>query len=142
MLPEHIELEVVTPGRHMLHAVVDSVELRGKDGYLGILPGHAPLLTELGYGELTFRRGSETGLLTIMGGVAEVLPARVIVLAEVSEKAPDIDVKRAEDARARAQARLNKPEAEMDWARASLAYEKALVRLHVAARKAGFTGKT
>jgi F-type H+-transporting ATPase subunit epsilon len=80
-----IELQVVTPEHHVLSEDVDSVEMPGKDGYLGILPGHAPLLTEMGIGILTYRKGSETRSTTVMGGYAEVLPNRVIVLADAAE---------------------------------------------------------
>jgi hypothetical protein len=77
MLPEKIELEVVTPARHVLDEMVESIEMPGKDGYLGILPGHAPLLTELGVGILTYRKGAEVRKLTVVNGYAEVLPDRV-----------------------------------------------------------------
>jgi F-type H+-transporting ATPase subunit epsilon len=140
-LPEHIELEIVTPEREVLHETVESVQIPGKDGYLGVLPGHAPLLTELGVGELSFLKGSATENLTVIGGIAEVLPSRVIVLAEISERAGEIDVGRAQSARDRAQSKLSKPGTELDWGAESFAYEKALIRLHVAARKTGYSGK-
>ncbi len=92
MLPEHIELEVVTPEQLVLHERVEFIQIPGKDGYLGVLPGHAPLLTVLGLGELSFQKGGSTGVVTVIGGVAEVLPSRVIVLAELSERAGEIDV--------------------------------------------------
>ena len=97
MLPETIELEVVTPERHVLSETVQSLEMPGKEGYLGILPGHAPLITELGIGVLTYHKGAETRYLTIIHGYAEVLPDRVIVLAEISERAEEIDVERARE---------------------------------------------
>src|ERR1700723_2339099 len=107
-LPEKIELQVVTPERHILSEDVDSIEMPGRDGYLGILPGHAPLLTELGVGILTYQKGAEVRRLTVVNGYAEVLPDRVIVLAEVSERAEEIDVQRARTAAARPQAALAK----------------------------------
>jgi len=137
MLPENIELEVVTPQKHVLRDSVQSVEMPGKDGYLGILPGHAPLLTELGIGVLTYQKGAETRRLTVMNGYAEVLPDRVTVLAELSERAEEIDVARVMSARQRAEAELAKASsgsAEMDWQVASLALERALVRLQVAGK--------
>jgi F-type H+-transporting ATPase subunit epsilon len=140
-LPEHIELEIVTPEREVLHETVESVQIPGKDGYLGVLPGHAPLLTELGVGELSFLKGGATENLTVIGGIAEVLPSRVIVLAEISERASEIDVGRAQAARDSSHAKLSKPGAELDWGAESFAYEKALIRLHVAARKTGYSGK-
>jgi F-type H+-transporting ATPase subunit epsilon len=136
MLPEKIELEVVTPARHVLDEMVESIEMPGKDGYLGILPGHAPLLTELGVGILTYQKGSETRKLTVVNGYAEVLPDRVIVLAELSERAEEIDVQRAKSAADRAQAELAKaagsPEA--DWQNAAAALQRALVRVDAASK--------
>src|SRR5580704_12015130 len=107
-LPEAIELQIVTPERHVLQETVQSVEIPGKEGYLGVLPGHAPLLTELGVGILGYRKGAEHRCLTVIGGYAEVLPDRVSVLAEVSEKAAEIDLARSRAAHDRAQAELAK----------------------------------
>jgi len=128
MLPEKIELEVVTPERFVLDEKVESIEMPGKDGYLGILPGHAPLLTELGVGILTYHKGSEVKRLTILNGYAEVLPDRVIVLAEASERAEEIDAQRARTAADRAQAELAKATGapETDWESASAALQRAL----------------
>jgi F-type H+-transporting ATPase subunit epsilon len=137
MLPEHINLEVVTPARQVLRDTVESVEIPGKDGYLGILPGHAPLITELGIGELTYHKGNETRHLTVIEGFAEVLPERVIILAEVSERAEQIDVERANVAAERAREQLAKAGSlEGDWRLASLALDRALIRQTVA-RKSG-----
>jgi F-type H+-transporting ATPase subunit epsilon len=135
MLPETIELEVVTPERHVLTETVQSVELPGRDGYLGILPGHAPLITELGIGILTYRKGTEMRYLTVMDGYAEVLPDRVIVLAEISERAEEIDVARAREAAGRAQAELAKTGSpDVDWQRSALDLQRALIRLQAAAK--------
>jgi F-type H+-transporting ATPase subunit epsilon len=135
MLPEKIELEVVTPQRLVLHQDVESVELPGRDGYLGVLPGHAPLLTELGIGVLTYRANRQAHVLTVMEGFSEVLPGRVIVLAEVSERATEIDLERCKAALQRAQelvARTGSPN--VDWERAQAALQRALVRIQVASR--------
>lgn len=135
MLPIAIELEVVTPERHVLHETVESLEMPGKEGYLGILPGHAPLLTELGVGILTYRKGEETHYLTVIQGYAEVLPDRVIVLAEISERAEEINVERTRVAEGKARDGLAKAAAgEKEWANASFALERALVRLQTAAK--------
>lgn len=135
MLPETIEIEVVTPERHVLTETVQSLELPGREGYLGILPGHAPLITELGIGVLTYQRGTETRYLTVMNGYAEVLPNRVIVLAEISERAEEINVGRAREAAGRAQAELAKAgSADVDWEQASLTLQRALIRLQAAAK--------
>jgi F-type H+-transporting ATPase subunit epsilon len=137
MLPEHIKLEIVTPARQVLSEQVDAIQLPGKDGYLGILPGHAPLLTALGIGALSYLKGSTTRFLTIMEGYAEVLPERVIVLAEVSEKAEEIDVNRARQAADRAQKELTGGNLETDWHYQALALERALARQQVAGKSSG-----
>src|ERR1700729_1664790 len=134
-LPEKIELQVVTPERHVLQETVQAVEMPGKEGYLGILPGHAPLITELGVGILTYRKGSETRYLTVMNGFAEVLPDRVIVLAEISERAEEIDVARATAALERAKSDTPKAgSTEADWDVANAAIERATARLQAAAK--------
>ena len=137
MLPEKIELEVVTPERFVLDQKVESIEMPGRDGYLGILPGHAPLLTELGVGILTYQKGAEVRRLTVVNGYAEVLPDRVIVLAEVSERAEEIDVQRARTAAERAQSELAKATGapETDWQSASAALQRALVRVEAASKR-------
>jgi F-type H+-transporting ATPase subunit epsilon len=142
MATNAIELQIVTPERHVLQDTVQSVEIPGKEGYLGILPGHAPLITELGIGVLSYRKDSETRYLTVINGYAEVLPHRVIVLAEVSERAEEIDVERTRRARERAQSEISKaaPGFE-DWQRAELALQRALVRLQAASRTGGGAGE-
>ena len=133
MLPENIELEVVTPERHVLSESVQSVEMPGKDGYLGILPGHAPLITELGVGVLTYHKGAEVRYLTVIHGYAEVLPDRVIVLAECSERAEEIDLARVRSALERAQADLAKAGSpDVDWQMATTALERATIRMQAA----------
>jgi F-type H+-transporting ATPase subunit epsilon len=133
--PNTIELQIVTPERHVLSEDVDSVEMPGKDGYLGILPRHAPLLTEMGIGILTYRKGSETRSLTVMGGYAEVLPDRVIVLAEASERTEEISASRAQAALDRAKANVPGANAtEADWDAANAAIARATVRLEAAAK--------
>ena len=134
MAPSKLTLEVVTPERQVLHEDVDAVQLPGRDGYLGILPGHAPLLTELGAGVLSFRKGDETHYATALGGFAEVLSDRVIVLAERSELAEEIDLGRAEAARERALKRLQEKAGVVDFQRAQLSLERSLIRIQVAPR--------
>lgn len=134
MLPEHIHLEVVTPARQVLSEKVEAIQLPGQDGYLGILPGHAPLLTALGIGELSYLKGSQTRFITIMEGYAEVLPERVIVLAEISERAEEIDVNRAKRAAERAQKELSGGSMETDWRNQALALDRAMTRQHVATK--------
>ncbi len=135
MPPAQIQLEVVTPSRRVLSAKVDSIEIPGKDGYLGVLPGHAPLITELGIGALSYIQSGQTRYLTVIEGFAEVLGERVIVLAEFSERAEEIDRARAEAAAKRAQSRLEQSGSnETDWRRASVALQRALIRQEVAAK--------
>ncbi len=133
-LPESIELQVVTPERQLAHETVEEIQLPGLRGYLGILPGHAPLITELGIGVLSYRKGNMTRYMSLVHGYAEVLPDRVIVLAAVAERAEEIDVERATRARERAEKRLLERGADVDWDRATFALQRALVRLQAAAR--------
>lgn len=136
MLPDSIELVIVTPERQLLKQTVVEVSFPGANGRLGILPGHAPLITELGIGELNYRakNSSEVEHLAIISGFAEVLADHVSVLAETAERPEEIDVARAEVAKKRAEERLADAarNPEIDWDRASAALQRALVRLHVA----------
>jgi len=138
MLPEAIELIVVTPERQLLRETVVEVTIPGLDGQLGILPGHAPLITELGVGELGYRTAtSSQPTLAIVQGFAEVLPDRVTVLAEMAERAEEIDLARAEAALARAEERMASHDPEIDWDRAAIALQRAVIRIHVARRYRG-----
>jgi F-type H+-transporting ATPase subunit epsilon len=134
MEPTSITLEVVTPERQVIRETVTEIQVPGKAGYLGILPGHAPLLTELGIGILSYASGGGRRSAAVCGGFAEVLPDRVTVLADVAERAEDIDASRAEAARERAEKRLHGNEPETDWDRASAALRRSLVRLQAASK--------
>src|SRR5713101_9505670 len=105
-LPQHLHLQIVSADRSLVNEQVDEIEVPGAEGYFGVLPGHTPLLALLGAGELWYRRGPETHYLAIAFGFAEVHPEAVTVLAQIAEKADDIDVARAEAARKRAEERL------------------------------------
>jgi F-type H+-transporting ATPase subunit epsilon len=129
-----IHLEVVTPERKIVSESVDEVVLPGSQGYLGVLPGHAPLLTDLGIGTVSYRRGSETRYLSLAWGFAEVLPNRVSILAEIAERAEEIDRERAEKARDRAIGRLKGRGDDIDFKRAQVALEKSLIRIQVASQ--------
>ena len=133
-LPTKIQLQIVSPERSLVKETVDEVEIPGADGYFGVLPGHTPLLALLGAGELWYRRGAEKTFLAIAFGFAEIQPDRVTILAQVAEKAEDIDVARAEAARKRAEERLREPHVDMDAERARVALMKALIRLQVSTR--------
>jgi F-type H+-transporting ATPase subunit epsilon len=144
MLPESIELIVVTPERQLLRETVVEVTIPGLDGELGILPGHAPLITELGIGEMRFRiaASQHLAMLAILGGFAEVLPDRVTLLAETAELAEEIDLARAEAAKARAEQRLASHNADVDWDRASVSLQRALIRIQVARKYRGVSIET
>jgi F-type H+-transporting ATPase subunit epsilon len=133
-LPTHLTLEIVTPDRSVVADRVDEVEIPGSEGYFGVLPGHTPLLTMLHVGELWYRKGSEKVHLSVAFGFAEVQPDRVTVLAQLAEKADEIDTARAEAAKRRAEERMGKLVPEMDYERARIALLKSLIRLQVAGK--------
>ncbi len=125
MLPTQIDLRIVSPGRQVVHDSVAAVSIPGQAGYLGILPGHAPLLTELKAGEVAYAHAGTTQRLAISWGFAEVLPDRVIILAETADWPEEIDVERAERARQRAEERLkNSSATDVDMKRAQAALER------------------
>ena len=130
----HLTIELVTPDRSVVHEEVDEIQIPGAQGYLGVLPGHTPLLTTLQVGELWFRQGEEKVFVSVAFGFAEILPDRVIILAQLAERAEEIDIARAEAAQARARERLNTPTAQVDFERARIALMKSLIRLKVASR--------
>lgn len=134
-MAERIHLEVVTPERRVVEAETPLVQVPASDGFLGILPGHAPLLTELGIGELSFEDGGSVKYCAVFTGYAEVLPDRVIALAEAAERPEEIDVERARKAKAAAEKKLATPgisAEEADEARVALL--RAELRIQVAAR--------
>jgi F-type H+-transporting ATPase subunit epsilon len=137
MLPEKIKLDIVSPDRLVLSEWVDELQIPGREGYLGVLPGHAPLITELMIGEISYRQGAHVAYLAVAWGYAEVLPDKVTILAETAERAEEIDMQRALDSKARAEKRLAKVnDSEIDFKRAQLALQRALTRIQ-AARHAG-----
>jgi F-type H+-transporting ATPase subunit epsilon len=133
-LPTKLTLEVVTPEGLLLREEVDDVVAPGELGYFGVLPGHTPFLTTLGAGEITYKIGSARHRLTCFWGFCEVLPDRVSILAEVGERAEQIDLARAEAARDRAAALLKSIKDEAGYAEAHQAYVRAVTRLSVARR--------
>ena len=132
------ELEIVTPERLVVREKVEEMQIPGRNGYLGILPGHAPLITELGIGEISYRENGRSRRLAVAWGFAEVLPDRVSILAETAERAEEIDIRRAEKAKQRAEKRLKSEDPNVDCARAQTALSRAATRLEVAAE----TGQT
>lgn len=133
-LPKKIDLRVVTPERSLVSEEVDEVVLPGVEGYLGALPGHTPLLTSLKIGEIKYRLDGTWRYLAVSWGFVEILPDRVTVLADVAEKAEEIDVERAKSAKERAEKKLKSPDA--DFLQAQIALQHSLVRLQVAAKAA------
>jgi F-type H+-transporting ATPase subunit epsilon len=135
-LPTKLALEIVTPDRALVTEQVDEVELPGAEGYFGVLPGHTPLLASLKVGELWYRIGDEKFYLAVAFGFVEVLPDRVTVLAQIAERAQDIDVARAEAAKKRAEERIASGPAPsgVDFERARVALMKSSIRLQVASR--------
>lgn len=132
-LPTQIELVVVTPDRQLVGDEVESVSIPGKSGYLGVLPGHAPLLTELGVGLLSYVERKRVSCVSIIWGFAEVLPGRVLILANTAERSEDIDLARAEEAKKRAEDRLKKlPSSDIDEERARQALRRAIARIETA----------
>src|SRR5919109_3099467 len=131
-LPSHLHLHIVSADRLPVQDDVDEVEVPAADGYLGVLPGHTPLLALLQVGELWYRKGAEKFYMSIAFGFVEVQPDRVTILAEIAEKAEEIDVARAEGAKRRAEERLARPTIDMDFERARIALLKSLIRLQVA----------
>ena len=128
-------LEVVTPARLVVRETVTEAQIPVRGGYIGVLPGHTPLLAEMGIGELSYHAGNRVHSCTAMGGFVEVLADRVIVLADSAERAEEIDLPRAQTALGRAQKHLAVPsDPSIDWKRAEEALDRAQVRLQVAAK--------
>ena len=133
-MAETIELEIVTPEKQVVRDQVEEIQIPGKAGYLGVLPGHAPLITELAVGEISYRKGGQTTLLSVAWGFAEVLPNKVTILAETAERAGEIDVPRAQQALQAAQQRLAAADSEEKVDRELAAVRRAETRIDVASK--------
>jgi F-type H+-transporting ATPase subunit epsilon len=129
---ETFQLEIVTPAKLMVKDVAEEAQIPGLSGYLGILPGHAPLITELAVGVITYKASGATHTLSVAWGFAEVLPDKVTILAEAAERPQEIDVARAQEAKNRAEALLKSNDPKVDYARAEDALQRADTRLSVA----------
>jgi F-type H+-transporting ATPase subunit epsilon len=129
---ETFQLEIVTPAKLMVKDVAEEAQIPGLGGYLGILPGHAPLITELAVGVITYKASGATHTLSVAWGFAEVLPDKVTILAEAAERPQEIDVARAQEAKNRAEALLRSNDPKVDYARAEDALQRADTRLSVA----------
>ena len=133
-MAETIELEIVTPEKQVVRDQVDEIQIPGKAGFLGVLPGHAPLITELAVGEISYRKGGQTTYLSVAWGFAEVLPNKVTILAETAERAEDIDVAREKQALLAAQERLAAADSEEKVDRELAAVRRAETRIDVASK--------
>ena len=131
-MAEQLELEIVTPERLVVADRADEVQIPGKNGYLGVMPGHAPLITELAVGEIRYTKAGVTERLAVAWGFAEVLPEKVTILAETAERAGEIDVERAEQARKRAEAELTGGNVDTDYPKVLDSLKRAETRLEVA----------
>jgi F-type H+-transporting ATPase subunit epsilon len=134
-MADTFQLEIVTPEKKVVETAAEEVQIPGKNGYLGVLPGHAPLITELSVGEITYRENSTEQRLAVAWGFAEVLPDKVTILAETAERPAEINVDRARKAKERAEQRLSSGDTSVDVDRALDALHRAQSRLDVAANK-------
>ena len=129
-----LRLQIVTPYGLIFEDNVDEIAAAGSEGDFGVLPGHAPFLTGLKIGMLSYKKGTESGYVFINRGFAEIGPDNVVVLADSAEKAEDIDTERAKAAMMRAEERLKKAE-EIDFSRAEAALERATIRTQIAEKR-------
>jgi F-type H+-transporting ATPase subunit epsilon len=134
-MADTFQLEIVTPAKLVVKDVAEEAQIPGLNGYLGILPGHAPLITELSVGTITYRSGSTTHSLAVAWGFAEVLQDKVTILAETAERPQEIDVERAQKAKDRAEQRLKSNDPKVDFDRAEDALLRAETRIKVATEK-------
>ena len=129
------QLEIVTPVKLMVRDAAEEAQIPGLSGYLGILPGHAPLITELAVGVITYKASGATHTLSVAWGFMEVLQDKVTILAETAERPHEIDVERAQKAKGRAEQRLKSNDPQIDYTRAEDALQRAETRLNVAKDK-------
>lgn len=134
-MPDTFQLEIVTPEKLVVRDSAEEAHIPGRNGYFGVLPGHAPLITELGAGEISYYSGGETRRFSLAWGFAEVLPDRVTVLAETVERADEIDAGRAQQSLDRAHQELQSAQNEEDYASANAKIQRAQARLDVAQKK-------
>ena len=133
-MAETFKLEITTPERLVVSVDAESAQIPGKAGYMGILPHHAALISELAAAPMEYVAGGRTEKMAISAGYVEVLPNRVSILAETAEKQEEIDVARADSARKRAEERMSKSGKDIDIERAGASLARAMARL-LAAKK-------
>ena len=134
-MAERFQLEIVTPEKMVARTEVEEVEIPGKNGYLGVLAGHAPLITELGAGRISYRLGEERRRFSVAWGFAEVLPDRVTVLAETVERPEEINVERARRSLQAAEQALETARTEEDFAAIQGKIQAEQARIEVAENK-------
>ncbi len=135
-MSDTIDLEIVTPDRMVLSVRADEVVVPGVEGYFGVLPGHAPLLTRLGVGEVAYKDSQGAHFLAVADGTVEVLQNRVTILAGLCESAREIDVERAREAKRLAEDAMKQSAklSDQDMLMIEMSLKKALTRLRVADR--------
>jgi F-type H+-transporting ATPase subunit epsilon len=129
-----LDLTIVTPERAVVREQVEELQVPGREGYLGILPGHAPLFSELKIGEVSYRKGTQWVHLAVAWGFMEVLQNEVRILAETAERAHEIDVERAKRAKERAEQLLARTGGDVDYDRALIALQRAITRIQVSGK--------
>jgi F-type H+-transporting ATPase subunit epsilon len=134
-MADMISLIIVTPEREVVHEQVEELEIPGSEGYFGVLPGHAPLFSELKVGEVGYRKGTRWTFLAVAWGFVEVQADQVRILAETAERAHEIDVDRAIRAKQRAEELISSGGDDVDYGKALVALERAIIRIQVS-RKA------
>jgi F-type H+-transporting ATPase subunit epsilon len=134
-MADTFQLEIVTPTKLLVKEAAEEAQIPGLDGYLGILPGHAPLITELAVGAITYKAGGAEHTLSVAWGFAEVLPDKLTILAEAAERPQEIDTARAQKAKERAEELLKSNDPKVDYTLAQDALQRAETRLNVAKEK-------
>jgi F-type H+-transporting ATPase subunit epsilon len=134
-MPDTFQLEIVTPEKLVVRENAEEAQIPGANGYIGVLPGHAPLITELGAGEISYRSGGQLHRYATAWGFAEVLPDRVTVLAETVEPAEQIDVSRAQQSLAKAEEALKSAQTEEEVSNDLAEVRRAQARIEVAENK-------
>lgn len=134
-MAENFQLEIVTPEKLVVKDSAEEAQIPGRNGYIGVLPGHAPLITELGAGEISYKSGGQLHRFSLAWGFAEVLPDRVTVLAETVERADEIDVPRAQQSLKKAEDSLNSAKTEEECSMATGKIRRAQARIEVAQKR-------
>lgn len=135
MADKIINMEVVTPEKHICSLETEAVVVPAYEGYLGVLPNHAPLVTQLGIGVVTYTVGGEKKKIAITGGFMEVADNKMIILADTAEMGENIDVERAAASKERAEKRLRDKAEDLDYVRAQASLQRAITRLKAAGKE-------